>query len=357
MKIYLYEPNLKEKQSFHRFYYTALIKIKKAKLTEEQRPFPRIEKPRVHTGAWSRFDGHLVFFDLSDHVFLFDLKALENCSVYFKANFNRTVARKVLRSVNLLNHEPKIVPFTWFAGNLEAYRHNTFRKRVFFRFIKEKYELCYIVGVYQNPLRSGETSPFVNSSKKIEPSNYHFWIRFHIAESLKSAGISGIYRLTSRGNRLIEDGVHVFPNLFERQFMQAMLASHFTVINTLPHALFPWKVSESLMLGKPFIVERKPLVEMPEPFRPLPDKHYLELLPGLGDFNAGVPLEDPRGYRVLDPPSVEFIEQRAQWLKAILKDRDRIGVMQENARQYAREVLHPATVADFICENVQKRIH
>ena len=79
-----------------------------------------------------------------------------------------------------------------------------------------------------------------------------------------------------------------------------MVDSRFTMINTLPHALLPWKASESLMLGRPFIVERSPLVEMPEPFQLRPNVHYLEMFPGFGDFDDNADIEDPHSYRILD---------------------------------------------------------
>lgn len=217
--------------------------------------------------------------------------------------------------------------------------------------------LCHIVGVYQNLVREGEPSPFhTPGNDTITPSRYHFWIRYHIAQALQSAGISGHYRLTSRGNRAIEDGHTVLPNLSERRFMDAMLGSQFTVINTLPHALLPWKASESLMLGRPFIVERAPLVEMPQPFRPTAGVHYLELLPNLGGFDQQAPLEDPRSYRVLSAPQLHLLAERIEWLKSVIEDRERVAWMQEAARTYAAEVLTPDTVSAFVCDHVNRMI-
>ena len=73
-------------------------------------------KPREHSSAWAKFDGHLVFFDFSDHVFLYDIEALKKCDVYFKANLHRGVARKVLEKTGSQEHDSKILPFVWFAG-------------------------------------------------------------------------------------------------------------------------------------------------------------------------------------------------------------------------------------------------
>ena len=57
------------------------------------------------------------------------------------------------------------------------------------------------------------------------------------AKQLQQAGVDGYYRLTSRSNRELEDGRLIFPNLTENSYIRKMLASQFTVINTLPHAI------------------------------------------------------------------------------------------------------------------------
>ena len=84
------------------------------------------------------------------------------------------------------------------------------------------------------------------------------------------------------------------------------------MINTLPHALLPWKASESLMLGRPFIVERSPLVEMPEPFLLRPNVHYLEMFPGFGDFDDNADIEDPHSYRMLDHLHLDQFREGAE---------------------------------------------
>ena len=358
MKIELFEPHLAMGRGVFRYLFRALIRYKNAKPISEPRPFPRLLKPREHSGAWSRFDGHLVFFDYSDHIFLYDAEALKNCDIYFKANLHRGVTRKILRKAGIQEHEHKILPFVWFAGNLEAYCPDSPWNRLMRLGARPSFDVCNIVGIYGNYLAKGEKSVIVeNDGPPVDPARYHFWIRYHVQQALKGAGISGYYRLTSRGNRKLEDNQLIFPSLSERRYMRIMYASRFTVINTLPHALLPWKSSESLMLGRPFIIERSPLTEMPEPFRLTPNIHYLEMFPGFGDFDENAEPEDPRGYRILDRLHPDRFREGAEKIAVAVRDRNLAGYMNEEARKYAASVLSADFVADYVCGEVTKRIH
>jgi hypothetical protein len=357
MNIELFEPYLARENDYFRYLYRALIRYKNALLVSEPRPLPRLVKPREHSGAWARFDGHLVFFDFSDHVFLYDTEALKQCDVYFKANLHRGVTLKVLEKAGSQEHESKILPFVWFAPNLGAYRPDSLLNRLMFHGKKPTYDVCHIVGVYENYLVKGEKSVFASGGPPMDPARYHFWMRYHVQQALRDAGVSGYYRLTSRGNRDIEDNKLIFPNLSERKFMQAMVKSRFTMINTLPHALLPWKASESLMLGRPFIVERSPLVEMPEPFQLRPNVHYLEMFPGFGDFDDKADIEDPRSYRILDRLQLDQFQEGAEKIAAAVKDRELVEYMTEHVRHYSATFLSPGFVADFVCGQVKKRIH
>jgi hypothetical protein len=222
---------------------------------------------------------------------------------------------------------------------------------------RPSHDVCHVVGVYDNYLAKGEKSVFASDGLSIDSARYHFWVRYHVQQALKDAGISGYYRLTSRGNRDIEDNQLIFPNFSERKFMQAMVKSHFTMINTLPHALLPWKVSESLMLGRPFIVERSPLVEMPEPFQLRPNVHYLEMFPGFGDYDDEADIEDPHSYRILNRLQLDQFRESAEKIAIAVKDHDLVSYMSQQVRQYSTTVLLPGFIADFICEQVKKRIH
>lgn len=328
-----------------------------AKLVFDPRPLPRMVKPREHSSAWARFDGHLVFFDFSDHVFLYDSEALKMCAVYFKANLHHGVARKVLEKTGSQEHDSKILPFVWFAPNLAAYRPDSLLNRLMFLGIKPSRDVCHVVGVYNNYLAKDEKSVIAGVGPSVDPARYHFWIRYDVQQALRDAGVSGYYRLTSRGNQDIEDNQLIFPNLSERKFMKAMVDSRFTMINTLPHALLPWKASESLMLGRPFIVERNPLVEMPEPFQLRPNVHYLEMFPGFGDFDDNADIEDPHSYRILDRLHLDQLQAGAEKIAIAVKDRQLVEYMTEQVRQYSATTLSPGFVADFVCGQVEKRIH
>jgi hypothetical protein len=357
MQIELFEPYLAREKGFFRYLFRALIRYKNARMVSEPRPLPRLLKPREHSSSWTRFDGHLVFFDFSDHVFLYDTEALKLCDIYFKVNLHRGVARKVLKKTGIQEYESKILPFIWFAGNLKAYRQDSLLNRLMFLGSKPVYDVCNVVGVYENYTAKGETSIFAGNGPPADPTRYHFWIRYHVQQALRDAGISGYYRLTSRGNRDIEDNQTIFPNLSERKFMQAMVKSRFTMINTLPHALLPWKASESLMLGRPFIVERSPLIEMPEPFQLRPNVHYLEMFPGFGDFDDKADIEDPHSYRILNHIQLDQFHEGAEKIAAAVKDRELVEYMTEQVRQYSSTRLSPDFVADYIYEQVNVRIH
>jgi hypothetical protein len=357
MKIELFEPYLAQEKGIFQYLFCALIHSRGAKLVFEPRPLPRLVKPREHSSAWARFDGHLVFFDFSDHVFLYDAKALKKCDVYFKANLHLGVTRKVLEKDGSQEHESKILPFVWFAPSLAAYRPDSLIKRLMFLGTKPSQDVCHIVGVYDNYLAKGEKSVFVSGGPPVDPARYHFWMRYHVQQVLRDAGLSGYYRLTSRGNRDIEDNQTIFPNLSGRKFMKAMVKSRFTMINTLPHALLPWKASESLMLGRPFIVERSPLVEIPEPFQLRPNVHYLEMFPGFGDFDDKAVIDDLHSYRILDRLYLDQFLVGAEKIAAAVKDRELVEYMTEQVRQYSATMLSPGFVADFVCGQVEKRIH
>lgn len=357
MQIELFEPYLAREKGFFRYLFRALIRYKNARMVSEPRPLPRLVKPREHASAWARFDGHLVFFDFSDHIFLYDTDALKKCDVYFKTNLHRGVARKALEKAGSQEHESKILPFVWFAPNLAAYRPDSLLNRLMFLGTKPSRDVCHVVGVYDNYLAKGEKSVFVSGGPPIDPAHYHFWMRYHVQQAFRDAGVSGYYRLTSRGNRDIEDNELIFPNLSERKFMKAMVESRFTMINTLPHALLPWKASESLMLGRPFIVERSPLVEMPEPFQLRPNVHFLEMFSGFGDFDDKTDVEDPHSYRILDRLQLDRFREGAEKIAVAIKDRELVEYMTEQVRQYSATILSPGFVAEYVCEQVNVRIH
>lgn len=359
MNIQIFEPELISRRGFNGFYgffLSALLRYKGATPTSEPRPLPRLIQPREHESAWIRVDGRLVFFDMSDHVFFYDIAALQCCDVYFKANLNWPVTDRVLAKSEATAHRKKIAPFMFFADQLDQYpRHRAWN--AFWHRKKRPYDVCHVTGVYINPVKDGSPSIFIHPDTPITPANYHFWIRYHTQQALKQSGISGCYRLTSRANRDIEDNSTVYPNMSQREFARRLFDARMTLVNTLPHAVLAWKATESLAMGRPLILDTAPLIEIPEPFTLKADIHYLELFPGLGGFNANADLDDPASYRILTRLTQATLIERAAWLRTVLSDHDRIDTMTLAADHYARTILTKPVVADYICDQVKSHIH
>ena len=357
MTIKIHEPELISRKGFNGFYgyfLSALVRHKGARPTAEPRPLPRLTAPREHESCWIRYGDKLVFFDMSDHIFFYDSEALKRCDVYFKANLNWPVTDRILARDGSSPHRSKIVPFMFFADQLDRY---PFRRawNAFWHGTKPRYELCHITGVYMNPVRDNAPSIFFEPETPISPANYHFWIRRHTQLVLKQAGIPGCYRLTSRADRKLEDNVAVYPNLSQREFARRIFDSRLTVINTLPHAVLPWKATESLAMGKPLVLDTAPQIEIPAPFTLKPGIHFLELFPGLGSFDPHADLDDPASYRILTRLTPATMVERAAWLREKLSDQHLMETMTEAAEHYADMVLTPKTVADYICDQIESK--
>jgi len=359
MIIEIHESELIHRKGFNGFYgyfLSALTRYKGAKPTSKPRPLPRLTSPREHESAWIQVDGHLVFFDMSDHIFLYDIEALKLCDVYFKANLNWPVTDRVLNKAEATWHRGKIVPFMFFADQLDHYpRHRAWN--TFWHGKRHIYDVCHITGVYMNPLQEGTPSIFSAPTTPITPANYHFWIRYHTQQALKQAGISGCYRLTSRANKQIEDHSAVYPNISQRKFARRIFDSCMTVVNTLPHAVLPWKATESLAMGRPLILDTAPLIEIPAPFTLKAGLHFLELFPGLGEFDPQADLKSPASYRILTRLTPATLAERASWLRTILADQAHLEAMTEAADHYARTILTKPVVANYICNQVKALIH
>lgn len=357
-EIRILEPELLTRRGFNGFYrhfLSALMRHGHARLTDAVRPLPRLTVPREHESCWVQWNGEWVFFDMSDHVQLLDLEALKLCRVYFKANLHRGIANRILAANGLENQQEKLAPFLFFAEGLPEFIREGKRRR-FWRLDCPRRDVCFVMGVYENPVRDGLPSPFEHPDVPLTPASMHFWIRWHVMESMKEAGIPGWYRLTSRAVRKLEDHRTVYPNVSRRTFSRWISRSRITGVCTLPHALFPWKASESFALGRPILIERAPITETPEPFRLQQGLHYLELFPELPGPAEQADLTDPESYRILQRiPPVQFRE-RAEELRLRLQDRDRLAEMGEACRQFAEKAYDLQTVFDYIFTEVNKRI-
>jgi hypothetical protein len=349
MKILLYDPPLAAPGGFFSFVYQALQKVKGAELTSRSRPLPQMTEPREHLSAWMEVDGRLVFLDMSDHVFLLDREALRRCDVYFKTNLHRKTLLALLAETDESVLAEKVYPFFSFAGYLSTYLDFSPGRRLYDLMRGRREDVCDVVGVYDHLRRDGETSVYDAGGPELTPSRVHYWARVHTLEALRGAGLSGTLRLTSRYQKTLEDGALIFSNLSQPAYRRAIIRSRMLVINTLPHALFPWKASEALALGRPFIVDVPPLTEFPEPFRLQEGAHFLSLLPP-ADFS------DSLSGRVLHKYSLADFREGAQRVTDVLRDPERMRHMQDAVESFRRRALCPQTVANYITETVEARV-
>ncbi|WFB35669.1 hypothetical protein P3T73_16075 [Kiritimatiellota bacterium B12222] len=346
MSVKLFEPHFAAPGGFFSFVFQALQSHAGAEGTDAPRPLPKMTEPREHESAWVDVDGCLLLIDMSDHVFLLDLPALRKCDLYFKTNFHRATAAAVLAESGEEALLSKIRPFFSFAGYLADYVKPSFLRDLYDRFRGRSEDVCDVVGVYEHLRREGEPSVFMPQGPELTPNRVHYWARVHTLEALKKEGLTGTLRLTSRYQKELEDGELICPNLSQRAYRRAILRSKMLVINTLPHALLPWKATESLALGRPFIVDIPPLTEFPEPFRLSEGVHYLSMLPPASFSSA------TEG-RVLHDYRVEDFQGGAERVASILRDPEQLGEMEEQVRIFRDRALHPQTIVDYILSEVE----
>lgn len=357
MKVGFYESRHLHEAGFFRFLFRALKRHAGAVVLGEDRPVKRDpNRKRGHEGACLVVDEARVFVDMSDHVFDFDPDGLGWADLYFKANLNREIARRVLEAKGLEASFGKLRAFTFFAPTLGK---SHWYRAVFgipgLRDAIRRRHLTHVVGVYENPYLRGEDPIKGVAGGRLTPSGMHFAIRDVFSKQLNQLKDLDVFsRLTSRGNGEIEDSRNVYPNLNHWHFLWKILTSDLLVLNTFPHALYPWKVFEAMGMGKPFVVERSPLVEIPEAFLPQAGTHFLEVLPGFGNFDARVPLEDPAAYRILDFPPTERIEEGMKRISARLRDREDMRRMQAACRDFARNRLNPRFVSNWFLTECAK---
>lgn len=311
-----------------------------------------MEHPRQHESVWIEWDGVQILVDMSDHVFLFDLPALEHCDLYVKANLNLPLAQKILVRAGLENHKAKLRPFLFLPPTLAACGRLERILRPLRRRNWRPFDFCHVVGVYENPFLAG-IPPEASRDIAANPQTNHFWMRCQIQRALQTSGMKGICRLTNRGNPDLLDAAGVVrANLDPRLFLFAMAASRMTVLNTLPHAVLPWKAMESLALGVPFVVERRPLAAMPPKLELVPGRHYLEFLPELPGFDQEVDPDDIRAYRLFPGIRLERLRERAEWLQAEIRNPERMAELRAEVDAYRRRVLVPEAIARHLADTV-----
>ena len=348
MTILLHAPDARQDSGFYRFLFDALRKHFDARWATEGRPLPRMEQPRQHESVWIEWEGIQVLVDMSDHIFLFDVPALQRCDVYLKANFNVPLAQKVLAKAGASHHLSKIRPFVFLPPTLVSCARMAWMLKPISAFGRGPFDFCHIVGVYQNPFMGG-IPPEAEKDMAADLGTHHFWVRYQTQRALRETGLNGICRLTNRGDSSLLDSRGVVrANLPPRLFLLAMLASRMTVLNTLPHAIFPWKAWESMALGKPFVVERRPFITMPPELELIPGKHYLELLPELPGFDESADPADLKSYRLFPEIRLERLRERAEWLRGEICNRDRMAEMCAAVESYRRRVLNSRFIAQYL---------
>ena len=348
MTILIHSPDVRQDSGFYRFLLDALSEQFGARRVTGGRPLPRMEQPRSHESIWIEWEGIHVLVDMSDHIFLFDVPALQRCDVYLKANLNWTLAEKILAKAGASSHLSKIRPFLFLPPTLASCARLAWISNPLRIMNRRLFDVCHIVGVYQNPFLGG-IPPEAGKDMVSDLGTNHFWIRYHTQQALSGAGLKGVCRLTNRGDSLLLDsGGVVKENWAPRTFLAAMMASRMTVLNTLPHAVFPWKAWESVALGTPFVLERKPLICMPPELELIPGRHYLELLPELPGFDESADPADPKAYRLFPEIRLARLRERAEWLKFEIQNRDRMAEMRFEVESYRRRVLNPKFIAQYV---------
>jgi hypothetical protein len=353
MTVLLYPQDKRQDASFYCFLFDALTRHVGARMASGDRPLPRMEQPRQHESVWIEWDGIRVLVDMSDHIFLFDVAALRLCDVYLKANLNRPMAEKVLARAGAMDCLIKVRPFIFLPpARLAAYTHIERATRLLRKGSWRPFDFCHVVGVYNNPFLDGIPSE-ASMDIAADPRTNHFWTRYQIQRALQETGMKGFCRLTNRGNAaLLDPGGVVRANLNNRTFLLAMLASRMTVLNTLPHVVFPWKALESMVLGVPFVAECRPQVMMPKAFELAPGRHYLELLPELPGLDESADPDDLRAYRLFPEIRLERLRERAEWLKGEIRSHGRMVEMRAEVDAYRRRVLNPSFIARFFADTV-----
>jgi len=354
VSVFFHEPDARQDVGFYRFLIDALRRCAGARPVGGPRPLPRMEHPRQHESLWIDWNGVPVVVDMSDHIFLFDLPALERCGVYFKANLNPALAKKVLERSGAAAHAAKIRPFVFLPATLAGCARLASATAWARKSAWRPFDFFHVVGVYENPFLHG-VPPEADMDIPAGLKTNHFWTRYQVQRALRETGMRGFCRLTNRSNSaLLDAGGVVRANLDPRVFLLGMLASRMTVLNTLPHAVFPWKALESVALGIPFVVERRPLIAMPPPFDLVPGKHYLELLPELPGFDETAEPDDVRAYRLFPEIRLQRLRERAQWLKDEIRNPDRMAAMRAEVDAYRRRVLNPSFIVQFLAETVEQ---
>ena len=266
------------------------------------------------------WDGKKLYFDLSDHAFLWNLDALEQCDVYFKANLHLGIAEKFLEKECFAKNQHKIAPFLLFSPNTKQ----LIKKRKLYKWASKIGKTCevnHVVEAFQNRLKDSKIlNDKMEIRKDLSPDEYHFAIR-NLTHRLLSQGELNSYSiLTSKGQKGIEDGSSIHPTLNKHLYFLKLISGNYEFINIMPYAFLPWKVTEGLAFDRPLILDHNPLMEMPVGFELKEGTHFLSLLGNRFEFGLDHDSDNPACCRLLNP--VSETDMRASFESLLIKMKD-----------------------------------
>ena len=246
----------------------------------KMRPKKNKFSPRTHISMWADINDELYFFDKSDHIQEIDINALLICEKYFKDNYNKSIIYKILKKYELLSYQDKIKPFFPTCDVTKFY------ERALNTNFSYKYDIAQILSLYTSPDKI-----FTHEYRKSYRHAYdHGFIRYNTFQLLNGLSDLNVYiNLSSKDKSW--NYPHYFHYLDFLQYSKELLSSKIAVVNTIPHRIFPWKVTEMICLGIPIAIDERPITQFPHFIKLNPNEHYLEIFPGISYLNEDLNLD------------------------------------------------------------------
>ena len=240
----------------------------------KSRPLPNQNKPRTHVSMWVEIDDSLIFFDKSDHIQEIDTSALLICDKYFKDNYNRIQIIRLLNNFDMLDHYNKIKPF-FSTCDVDKFINISNTSS-----IKKKYDIAQIMSFYTSPDKF-----FTDDYKlKYRHAYDHGFIRYKTFQLINEINNLNTYiNLSTKDKSWYYPSSSSYLNFFD--YTNRLLSSNIGIVNTIPHRVFPWKVTEMICLGIPLAIDEKPITQFPAFYNFKPDIHFVEIFPGVTIFN------------------------------------------------------------------------
>jgi hypothetical protein len=246
----------------------------------KSRPLPNKNKPRNHVSMWVEIDDSLIFFDKSDHIHELDTHALLICDKYFKDNYNKIQIIRLLTKLDMLDHYNKIKPFFSTCDVDKFFRISNTSQN------KKIYDIAQIMSLYTSP-----NNIFNDDYKfKYRHAYDHGYIRYKTFNLLNDIKNLNIYiNLSAKDKSWNYPSSSSYLNFSE--YSNRLLSSNIGIVNTIPHRVFPWKVTEMISLGIPIAIDEKPITQFPKFFNIKPNFHFVEIFPGITNFSNDLNLD------------------------------------------------------------------